>query len=90
MKKIRNIILINLIALTLTWAVEEIGGTAGTFLNYGASPRTLALGKAFTGLANALPRARVRAKPSPDWRMMSRRFISIRAVWRNFGLRISN
>lgn len=28
------------------------GGTAGTILNYGMSPRTLAMGKAFTGLAD--------------------------------------
>jgi hypothetical protein len=34
------------------FADDGDGGVPGTFLNYGASPRTLALGKSFTGLAN--------------------------------------
>jgi hypothetical protein len=42
------------IMLTMGWAVGQVGdgGVPGTFLNYGASPRTLALGKSFTGLAD--------------------------------------
>ncbi|HEX7320364.1 MAG TPA: PorV/PorQ family protein [bacterium] len=33
-------------------ANAQDGGIAGAFLNYGVSPRTLAMGKAFTGLAD--------------------------------------
>lgn len=49
MKKINFIILLNIISISFLFGQ---GGTPGTFLNYGASPRTLALGKSFTGLAN--------------------------------------
>ncbi len=49
MKKSLFILLFSLISVSLVLAQ---GGIPGTFLNYAASPRTLALGKAFTGLAN--------------------------------------
>ena len=31
---------------------DDVGGFPGMLLNYGGSPRTLSMGKAFTGLAN--------------------------------------
>ncbi|MEO0093134.1 MAG: FlgD immunoglobulin-like domain containing protein [candidate division WOR-3 bacterium] len=45
------IILIGAVITSLGEPIAD-GGIPGTFLNYGASPRTLALGKSFTGLAD--------------------------------------
>ncbi|UCG91954.1 MAG: PorV/PorQ family protein [candidate division WOR-3 bacterium] len=38
--------------LLLTFCFAQEGGVPGALLNYGMSPRTIALGKAFTGLAD--------------------------------------
>jgi hypothetical protein len=38
--------------LLITLAFAQNGGIPGGFLNYGMSPRTIAMGKAFTGLAD--------------------------------------
>lgn len=51
MKKQSFIILLIFSLIPVTMVLAQ-GGTPGTFLNYAASPRTLALGKAFTGLAD--------------------------------------
>jgi len=45
-------LLLTIYFLLLTFAFAQDGGTPGAFLNYGMSPRTTALGKAFTGLAD--------------------------------------
>jgi len=38
--------------LLLTFGFAQDGGVPGALLNYGMSPRTIAMGKAFTGLAD--------------------------------------
>ena len=41
-----------LLLLAATSRADYDGGVPGMFLNYGGSPRTLAMGKAFCGLAD--------------------------------------
>jgi hypothetical protein len=44
--------ILGLLLINLSIGQVGDGGLPGAFLDYGASPRTLALGKSFTGLAN--------------------------------------
>lgn len=41
-----------LLAIAAPVRADDVGGSAGMFMDYGASPRSLAMGKAFCGLAD--------------------------------------